>query len=122
MKKQKSIIIKHPILRNLRNSLRTIIFAAVYGKASKIREETRKLEHIDKYRDGKPRIEEEKEFQMKYEELGISRYVYVIFIMNMIMIWFSFLSLASGFVFNVILLIMTFGWKILRLEKNKRDY
>ncbi len=95
MKKQKAIIIKNPILRKFRNNLRLIIRLAVYDKVDKLREEIRKLDHIDKYDDGEfPTEDEEKKSRALKEKENLLWFkihksiCYVICVRNMIMIWF----------------------------------
>jgi hypothetical protein len=61
MKKDKTIRIKDPILRIIRNNLRNIIKRAEYIKFKELSEEIRKLKHIRNYSDDKEPTQEEKE-------------------------------------------------------------
>ena len=65
MKKDKTIRIKDPKLRMIRNNLRSIIKRAEYKKFKELSEEIRKLMHIRNYRDGKKPTPEEDEQAQK---------------------------------------------------------
>ena len=61
MKKDRTIRIKDPKLRIIRNNFRILIKRAVYIKLKELSEEIRRLKHIRNYRDGKEPTQEEKE-------------------------------------------------------------